>query len=176
MIGNYSDNKHNHCKTVAEVMYENAKAFGIYNKLAFAVGLVHDVGYIDSWRGHEDTGAYILKAMGVSGDCLDAVRYHGKSGYWFIGNGMRKHISPMLLLLQFADMIVDGKGNIVGFDARLSEIKERYGDESPEYDGSVLVVDFLKEVLQFNGSDAEISLQPVDEDTLLKRIYDVKAK
>jgi hypothetical protein len=112
-------------------MYEEAERTGIVDKYeAYAVGLLHDIGYIISKDSHETEGALLLKGMGLRQDLIDAIMNHGTNPY-----KIRKlmETNPMLALLQEADMSVNKYGDRVGFDGRLDDIAHRYGADSIAY-------------------------------------------
>lgn len=170
----YGDNKNRHMKSVAEVMYENAGALGINPEEAYVVGLLHDVGYIaverDSKDNHAQKGAEILERMGMDGDNLNAVRYHGTNCYQMMDEGKIRDISPMLLLLQYADMSVDKYGEKVGFAKRLMDIGRRYGTDSVAHKNAVETVNFLQEVLPFRYEGNKPYIAPVSQEELIDRI------
>lgn len=167
----YGDNKNRHMKSVAEVMYDNAKAVGLNPETAYVVGLLHDVGYIAIDKdtpmfekiSHAKEGARILEGMGISGDNLDAVKFHGVNGYKMIEDGNMKRVSPMLLLLQYADMSVDRKGEKVGFAKRLMDIAERYGNNGVEHQNAVDTVNFIQEMFRFRYEGIKPYICPITE-------------
>ncbi len=144
-------NKYNHMKSVAEYMYRRAESLdcGILPEEAYTVGLLHDVGYIIEKEGHARAGARLLEDMGLCEDYTHAIAFHGTNGYEvqeIHGNGIQyRGMTPMLYLLQEADMSVDKYGNTVGFDGRLKDIGTRYGFDSPAFRNASETVRFLRE-------------------------------
>lgn len=175
----YGDNKNRHMKSVAEVMYENAGALGINPEEAYVVGLLHDVGYIaverDSKESHGQKGAEILERMGLKGDALDAVRYHGTNCYQLIENGGLKNVSPMLVLTQYADMSVNHKGEKVGFEGRLKDIGKRYGRDSVAYINAKSTVNFLNEMLTFTYDENEKPfIKPMTGEQFIDKVCEIR--
>ena len=69
--------------------------------------------------------------------------------YWkeiyYHGEADCEYNSKYLFLLNKADMMIDNKGNDVGYDLRLKNIKERYGIESIQYIKAEKLIQKLKE-------------------------------
>ena len=183
MENRIDDDKLKHIRAVAEVMYDNAEAlkdFNIDKEVAFTVGMLHDIGYIRGKDNHSRNGADIVNRVGFdnrfSEDNVNAIKFHGTDGYRMIQEGNIKHISPMLILLQYADMTVDKYGNKVGFDKRLEDIKDRYGENSATYNNCCKEVNFLKEVCFFEMDTDRADyplLCPLKEREFYDRIGDV---
>lgn len=176
MENRIDDDKLKHIRAVAEVMYDNADALTelhIDKEVAYTVGLLHDIGYIRGKENHSKNGADIVDKLGmnymVGQDNVNAINYHGTDGYTMIVNGNLKHISPMLLLLQYADLSVDKEGNKVGFEKRLADIQKRY--DKDRYNKVCKITDFLKEVFTFEiGKDTYPTLKPLTEKDFYERI------
>lgn len=131
-----------HMIGVAEYMRERAEDYnnGFCNgsepiridpNEAYVVGLLHDIGYIEGRSDHEAIGADLLTGMGLRGDLLDAIRYHGTNPYEIEASLGRTNedgtdvIPPIMVLLYEADMSIDIQGYRVGFDKRLKDIAAR---------------------------------------------------
>lgn len=123
-----SEGRMKHILTVARQCYSIAKEKGYdedYARKMFAVGFLHDIGYEFAENDtHGETGASIAVLIGVDPEVVEAIRKHGKEN-----DG-----SVILSILNEADMMTDGKGNAVGIEERLKDIKERYGETSPVYE------------------------------------------
>lgn len=134
----FSSDRANHSLTVAKQMYEKAMektGDEFYAKKMFHLGLVHDIGY--QFSGN------IIKHPLVGGEFLKFEGYE----YWkeVCEHGNPSVINPSneLILLNWADMHTDGKGNRVSFGQRLKDIGERYGVESSEYQNAKVVIEQL---------------------------------
>ncbi len=115
-----------HMVGVAEYMRERADAYGLDGNVAYMTGLLHDIGYLEGRAGHEKAGAEILTAGGVAGNVLEAVKHHADNLCKV------KDPSPLLILLEEADLSVNAQGFRVGFDKRKEDISKRYGKNTPE--------------------------------------------
>lgn len=82
------------------------------------LGFNHDIGYEYSENGknHNKIGGEILKSSGFK--YWREVYYHGEI--------TQEYSSQYLDILNCADMQIDKKGNDVGFEKRLEDIKNRY--------------------------------------------------
>lgn len=140
-----------HCIGVAEYMRENAPKYGLDADTMYVIGLLHDIGYLSGRRGHEQAGEEILRKLGISDDILFAVASHGKNLYEveseFQTNGGVSLLAqcPELILMCEADMSVNAQGYRVGFDKRLEDIADRYGDNGIEYSTASATVRFVRE-------------------------------
>lgn len=118
--------KHSHA--VAEKMQEIGKIKQLsqseINDL-FILGLNHDIGYEYKPNGvhHNKIGGNILKNNGYK--YWKEVYYHGEIDI--------KYSSLFLDILNMADMQIDKFGNDVGYENRLLDIRNRYGDTSIVY-------------------------------------------
>ena len=94
-------------------------------KELFLLGYNHDIGYEFSDKGinHNVIGGEILKENGYK--YWKEVYYHGEVGI--------EYKSMYLDILNQADMQIDKYGNDVGYEKRLEDIKQRYGEESIVY-------------------------------------------
>ena len=113
-----------HMIGVAEYMRERALDYGIDPNVAYAVGLMHDIGYLEGRHEHEQSGAEIMLALGIEEDSevYNAIRYHGTNPYILSPDVIS---SPLLILTYEADLSVDARGYRVGFDKRLKDIDTR---------------------------------------------------
>ncbi len=133
-----------HCIGVAEYMRENAEKYGIDPNVAYTVGLLHDIGYLEGRKDHEAVGADILAAtFGNDADpaVLNAIAYHGTNPYKLND----KDITPIHVLLIDADMSVNARGFRVGHEGRLDDIARRYGTGGIEYETASATVKYVKE-------------------------------
>lgn len=151
-----------HCIGVAEYMRENAPKYGLDADAMYVVGLLHDIGYLNGRRGHEQAGEEILKKIGINEDTLFAVANHGKNLYEveaeFQANGGANLLAqcPELVLMCEADMSINARGYRVGFDKRLEDIANRYGNDGIEYATASATVNFVKEQLEKLSPHIEI--------------------
>ena len=128
-----------HSYTVAIKMVEIGRKKNLSDRQIeelFVLGLNHDIGYeFGPGSIHGEVGAEILKRSGYK--YWKEVYYHGKVD--------SEYESLYLDILNAADMSVDSKGNDVGVDKRLNDIKNRYGEESNVYQCCIKLVNKLKE-------------------------------
>ena len=86
----------------------------------FTLGLLHDIGYefLDEkdFSKHNFVGGLILKRQKYK--YWREIYYHGVTNC--------KYKSKFLDLLNWADMKIDSKGNIVSFEERLNDVSKRY--------------------------------------------------
>ena len=103
----------------------------------FLLGFNHDIGYEFSENGvnHGKIGGLILKESGYK--YWKEVYYHGIL--------TDEYGSMYLDILNQADMQIDKYGNDVGYEARLSDIKGRYGEDSHVYITCQKLINNLKE-------------------------------
>jgi putative nucleotidyltransferase with HDIG domain len=119
---------------VAEYMRERAEDYGVNPDVAYTIGMLHDIGYINGRAGHEQYGASVLSAIGVDEDIRYAIAHHGEN-LRELHNTLAKEgvadekITPEFVLLMEADMSVNARGYRVGFEGRLADIERRYGED-----------------------------------------------
>lgn len=133
-----------HCIGVAEFMRENAGKYSIDPDVAYTVGLLHDIGYLEGRRDHEATGADILTAtFGENADrsVINAIAYHGTNPYKL----NQEDITPLHVLLLDADMSVNARGFRVGHDGRLQDVAHRYGTDGIEYETASATIRYVEE-------------------------------
>jgi len=101
----------------------------------FLLGYNHDIGYEFEKSGvnHNIIGGNILKENGYK--FWKEVYYHG--------NPDSEYNSLYLDILNEADMQIDKYGNDVGFEKRLEDIKNRYGENSKPYLSSKKIISNL---------------------------------
>lgn len=113
-----------HILAVASLCVDIAKVKGFdeqYQKDMYLLGFVHDIGYaFGDHTNHAQVGADALKRNMY--DYWAEVRDHGNP------DATRNSIA--LNILNAADMSVDAEVNVVGFDGRLQDIRNRYGADS----------------------------------------------
>ena len=78
-IEHINENKIAHMVGVAEWMRERAEDYGLNPDVMYAIGLLHDVGYLQGRVGHEKRGGEILSAIGVDEDVRFAIAHHGEN-------------------------------------------------------------------------------------------------
>lgn len=124
-----SDERLAHMRSVGRRAQAIAMHEGIENQEElediFLLGYLHDVGYefSNDQADHERVGGDILKRNGYR--FWQEIYHHGDpdAGY----------SSPLLDILNTADMLTNSKGESVTFDDRLSDIADRYGQDSRQY-------------------------------------------
>lgn len=91
----------------------------------FILGLLHDVGYelTTAQEEHADVAGNALKINGYK--YWKEVYFHGKSDAKFESEALR--------ILNIADLLTDVNGNPTTVQDRLSDVKERYGENSFAY-------------------------------------------
>lgn len=123
-----NDDRLKHSISVGRKMVELGKKHNLteedLNNL-FLLGYNHDIGYEFEKNGvdHNIIGGNILKENGYK--FWKEVYYHG--------NPDSEYNSLYLDILNEADMQIDKYGNDVGFEKRLEDIKNRYGENSKPY-------------------------------------------
>ena len=138
-----------HSIAVARKMVEIGKKYNLNESELqdlFVLGFNHDIGYefaTNSYHGH------------VGGEILKRNNYKYWKEIYFHGYLTQKYSSLFLDILNQADMQIDRYGNDVGYDKRLEDIRNRYGEESKVYKEVVELVNRLKlkESVQSNYQD-----------------------
>ena len=105
-------------------------------KELFLLGYNHDIGYEFSDKGinHNIIGGELLKENGFK--YWKEVYYHGEPN--------SEYMSAYLEILNKADMQIDKYGNDVGYEKRLEDIKQRYGENSIIYRKAYKLVEKLQ--------------------------------
>lgn len=145
MSGRLTHNKIMHSASVAQYMSENATKYGLDREKMYVLGLLHDIGYLFGQRDHAEDGANLLNQFGLTETkYANFIALHDTNPFELRMQYDGDHISPVLFLLQQADMTVDALGNFVGFDKRLKEIGRRYGENSKAYETAKAIVEYQK--------------------------------
>lgn len=112
-------------RLAAEIARESFDWSDIRCQQMFLLGIVHDCGYEYAYSqiDHSFVGARLLKEAGY--EFWREVRWHGIPS--------APYASDELLILNIADMLVNGKGRRVSLSQRLADIEQRYGDSSEQY-------------------------------------------
>ena len=123
-----------HSLAVANKMLELNN--GNNNEEVFLIGYLHDIGYqfSNDKVKHNKVGGEILKNAGFK--YWKEIYYHGEINC--------KYNSYYLDLLNKADMMIDSQGHDVGFDNRLKDIKNRYGENSITYKNAKTLIEEIK--------------------------------
>lgn len=122
------ENRLKHSLAVARKMVEIAISLNLSDediKNCFIIGYNHDIGYEFTKNGinHNIIAGEILKNSNFK--YWKEIYYHGEVN--------SKYKSIFLDILNQADMQIDKYGNDVGYDKRLEDIKNRYGENSRIY-------------------------------------------
>jgi len=117
-----------HSISVARKMVEIGRTYNLSDRELqelFMLGFNHDIGYEFSDKGlnHNVIGGAMLKENGYK--FWQEVYNHG--------NPNANYSSLYLKILNMADMQIDKYGNDVGYEKRLEDIKNRYGENSNPY-------------------------------------------
>lgn len=127
-----------HSYAVANKMVELGKEKNLPDEQLqelFLLGYLHDIGYqFGTNENHNMIGGNLLRNSNYK--YWKEVYYHG------IPNSEYK--SLYLDILNTADMMIDKYGNDVGFDKRLDDIKNRYGEDSIQYINGVKIINELR--------------------------------
>lgn len=149
-IHGISDLKLKHSLGVARKAYAIAKERGHdegYARKMFVIGLLHDAGYEFSatGKGHAEISGEVLSMLAeeetvktdpVLRNAVNAIATHGNPD---------AEQTEEWLILNAADMQVNGYGQDVGYELRLKDITDRYGPDSEEARKSARVVSIVKE-------------------------------
>ena len=144
-----------HSVGVAKFMAEWASLHpkeGLMPDEMYILGLLHDIGKIypanfdmntgkekpnvngNIYKGHAHKGGSLLSDLGFH--FAKEVEHHGDSDSYFF--------SVKLLLLNLADLSVNGEGNIISIKERIDDVGVRYGLDSEEYRHCINVVGRLE--------------------------------
>ena len=131
-----------HSLSVARKMVEIAKSKNLNEediKNCFTIGYNHDIGYEfdENKFNHNVIGGEILKNSNFK--YWKEIYYHGEIDI--------EYKSLYLDILNQADMQIDKYGNDVGYDKRLEDIKNRYGEDSEVYNKCYKLIDKLRSML-----------------------------
>ena len=131
-----------HSLSVARKMVEIAKSKNLNEediRNCFVIGYNHDIGYEfdENKFNHNIIGGEILKNSNFK--YWKEIYYHGQID--------TEYKSLYLDILNQADMQIDKYGNDVGYDKRLEDIKNRYGEDSEVYNKCYKLIDRLRSML-----------------------------
>ena len=129
------ENRLKHSIAVARKMVEIAKSKNMSDeeiKNCFIIGYNHDIGYEFTKNGinHNIIGGEILKNINFK--YWKEVYYHGEINI--------EYNSVYLDILNQADKY----GNYVGYEKRLEDIKNRYGENSEVYNKCYNLIDIIR--------------------------------
>lgn len=147
-----------HILGVAEYMRERAADYGLDGDMMYAVGLLHDIGYLGGRAGHEAYGSRLLSGIGIDEDIAFAIENHGKKARDVEAKYGKDAIRDEFILLLEADSSVNARGYRVGFEGRLADIEQRYGVEHPAYETVKDNIDYIKEYQKERGIDKPYDL------------------
>lgn len=129
-----------HCLAVAAKMKELAlhepQKYPVDPEDAFVLGMLHDIGYefAQEQREHAGRGGLILQKQDYK--YWKEVYYHGIP--------QEEYDSPMLRLLNYADMTTGPTGAYMTIQERIDDIAERYGKGSPQETEAMRLADMLQ--------------------------------
>ena len=128
-----------HSYAVAKKMMEIATEYKLSKEdiqNCFLIGLNHDIGYEFAIKGvnHNKIGGELLRVNGFK--YWKEVYYHGDINC--------QYKSIFLDILNQADMQIDKYGNDVGYDRRLEDIKERFGESSTIYKNCITLIESIR--------------------------------
>ena len=131
------ENRIKHSLGVARKMVDIGKEYNLTEEQLqdlFVLGFNHDIGYeFGNNSSHAQIGGEILKRNNFK--YWKEVYYHGDIH--------TNYISLALEILNKADMQIDKYGNDVGYDKRLEDIKNRYGEDSKTYNDAKILIEKL---------------------------------
>lgn len=120
-----SDSRLFHMRKVAEKLVEIAQLNGIDDletlKELYVLGFLHDIGYAFDPANHAHAGGEVLNNMNLKN--YDAIYNHGFSDV---------EQQDILSLLNAADMMSGPNGEDMTISERLSNMADRYGENSPQ--------------------------------------------
>ncbi len=128
-----------HSLAVARKMVEIAKEKELSDddiNDCFVIGFNHDIGYEFAINNieHNIVGGEILKKSNFK--YWKEIYFHGEVNI--------EYKSLFLDILNQADMQIDRQGNDVGYDRRLEDIKNRYGENSIVYSKCHILVEKIR--------------------------------
>lgn len=124
-----------HILAVARLMKQKANELGLDPKEMFLLGFLHDIGY--------EFGEHANHAE-IGGNMLNSIHYTYTNEIAFHGIVNCDFSSKELDLLNWCDMHTNGKGEYVTFEERLSDIKNRRGEDSDAYKDSEKIINSLQ--------------------------------
>lgn len=135
-----SEEKAMHILGVARKCFQLARERGMSERdcqRAFIAGWLHDIGYEFGHDGNKNfVGADMVSLlMGATTMRMKyAVENQGIPGV---------EMNPLLEVLNLADLQVNERGEDVGFETRLEDIKEHFGENSPQYKNALELMNQL---------------------------------
>ena len=128
-----------HSIAVARKMVEIAQKNNLTEdeiKICFIIGYNHDIGYEFTINGinHNIIGGEMLRNSNFK--YWKEIYYHGELN--------NEYQSVYLDILNQADMQIDKYGNDVGYDKRLEDVMNRYGEDSETYKKCYKLVDNIR--------------------------------
>lgn len=136
------DNRLFHLRGVAQRCYDIGLKLGFTENRSrelYVLGFLHDIGYRYS--------VYQTEHEAIGGELLRSLQYKDSEIISQHGDPSVQTMSLELLILNIADMQTSRDGNPTDFNSRLSDIKERYGEKSPQYNkASQLTTRILDEI------------------------------
>lgn len=136
-----TDRKLLHMSGVAKYMSEHAEDYDLEPDKMYALGLLHDIGYIYGGDEHAVNGARLLESVGFK--YSSEVSYHGTAPMDYLRLTDASEPPKELVLLWEADLSIGPDGKEIGFRRRLEDIALRYGTESVSYRIAKETVDWL---------------------------------
>ena len=131
----FSENRAYHSRSVALLMQRLAPLMGLPADRMLLVGWMHDLGYAlgDSER-HAETMGRLLTVEGF--EYADVIRRHGTNDI--------DYDNPVDILLNVADMSINGQGHLVSFEQLISDVARRWGENHPRVSQCRRVCDRLE--------------------------------
>lgn len=139
---NIQPTKMQHMLGVADYMRDRAKDWGMDPDECYVVGFIHDLGYFYGVENHEHKSAEIARKLGMKNNIVFAIENHSETLKDFY------NVTPLLAFLVEADLSVDSRGNIVGFEGRLKDIICNHSEDSDAYRSCKSNIDFVKEYIK----------------------------
>ena len=117
----------------------------------YVLGLLHDIGKIYPSNLNTETGETLgnfyhnlYKGHAVKGgELLQDLGFHFAKEVMHHGHPEDAYFSTKLLLLDLADLSVNGKGEVIPIKERVDDVGFRYGQNSEEYKRCFKVIDKL---------------------------------
>ncbi len=135
-----SENKMKHSLAVARYMQNYAVERLLdedFGKELFLLGYLHDIGeeFAFNKEEHAEVGGLILKEQ----------KYKYWKEVYYHGNINAQYESVALAILNLAELCINSDGTFVGIDTRLQILKEKFGEQSPEYVNSLAMAKKVRE-------------------------------